>query len=65
MSKRKPKVRHLLKKSLTNREYKIRAINFLYPPYSDYDYTWKNWNFPNHKGRSYKTWKHTRKTQWK
>jgi hypothetical protein len=64
MSKSKPKVRHLLKKSTTNREYKINVINFLYPPYSDYDYNWKH-GMPRYKLRSYKTWKHTRKTQWK
>lgn len=57
--------RHLLNKSVTNREYKIRLKLVEYPPYWDGDYTWKVWKFPNHKRRSYKTWKHTRKTQWK
>lgn len=53
-----------LKKAKTNHEYRVLYLRDLYPPYSDYDWNWKH-KFPLYKGRSYKTWKHTRKTQWK
>lgn len=49
----------------TNREYRILYLTKLYPPWDDSDHSWINKKFPNHKGRSYKTWKHTRKTQYK
>ena len=53
-----------LNQAQTSMEYnKIRYLD-TYGVYWDGDHSWKN-NFPNHKGRSYKTWKHTRKHQWK
>ena len=36
-----------------------------YCPYCECDWSWKNKNHPNHKRREWKTWKYTRKTQWK
>ena len=54
-----------LNKAKNNHQYRILWLMYMYPPYSDYDWSWVNKKFPNHKGRSYTTWKHTRKTQWK
>ena len=54
-----------LNKAIDNKEYNIIYFNMLYPPYSEYDWAWKNKNFPNHKGRSYKSWKYNRKTRYK
>ena len=54
-----------LNKANNNRECRLILLQIEYPPYSDYDWTWKNRDFPNHKARSYKTWKYNRKTKWK
>jgi hypothetical protein len=54
-----------LNKANNGKGYKIISSLINYPPYSEYDWTWKNRDFPNHKRRSYKTWKYNRKTQWK
>lgn len=54
-----------LNKAQSNREYNKLLYDIIYGPWWDGDYTWKNKDFPNHKGRSYKTWKYNRKKQWK
>jgi hypothetical protein len=60
----KKRIRAKLNKANTGKEYKILLYLELYPPYWDGDYNWK-YGKPRYKIRSYKTWKHTRKTQWK
>ena len=52
-------------KAEDGRTYRLLKLREMYPPYWDGDYNWKYGDFPNHVARSYKTWKHTRKTQWK
>jgi len=55
-----------LNKAKSSKEYKALLwmdINGYYM--WDWGWNWKRPDFPNHKGREYKTWKHTRKTQWK
>ena len=52
-------------KAETGRHQRVLLLNELYPPYNDEGYNWRNGGFPNHKGRSYKTWKYTRKKQYK
>ena len=55
-----------LNKAQNNREYNsLRWLEIYGYDMYDWGWNWKNYHFPNHKGRSYKTWKHTRKTQWK
>jgi hypothetical protein len=54
-----------LKKANNNREYQKLLYLDLYGAYWDWDYNWKCKDFSNTKGRSYKTWKHNRKTKWK
>jgi hypothetical protein len=54
-----------LNKANNSKEYGIIFDLINYPPYSEYDWSWKYGDFPNHKWRSYKTWKHNRKNQWK
>ena len=54
-----------LNKVSNNKEYNRTHLKILYPPWDEYDWTWKHGNLPNHKWRSYKTWKHNRKTQWR
>ena len=56
-----------LNKANNSNEYGNILFNILYPPYWDEDYSWSRANrkFPNYKWRSYRTWKHNRKTQWK
>ena len=54
-----------LNKANSNREYGKLLYLDLYGTYWDGDYNWKCGDFSNHKGRSYKTWKHNRSTQWK
>lgn len=57
--------RALYKKANNGRHQRLMLIRELYPPYCDGEHTWKHSKFPNHKARSYKTWKYNRKTQWK
>lgn len=57
--------RKKLDKSINNHHYRILFLNFHYPPYYDEGWNWKNKNISNHKAREFKTWKHTRKTQYK
>lgn len=54
-----------LRKAETNREYKARLLAYIWPGYCEYDYTWKLPNMSNQKRRSYRSWKHNRKTRWK
>jgi hypothetical protein len=54
-----------LNKALSNNEYNRIQLKELYPPWDEYDWTWHHGNMPNHKWRSYKTWKHNRKTKYK
>jgi hypothetical protein len=54
-----------LDKANDNREYRRKFLQYEYPTYSEYDWTWKHGDFPNHKWRSYKTWKYNRKNKWK
>ena len=63
MSKNRNRAR--LNKTNTSKEYKCELILILYPPYDDYNWSWHGRNMPNHKWRSYKTWKHNRKTKYK
>ena len=63
--KRKKTIRAKLKKAKTNKEYKSAIFMHFYDPYSEYDCNWTHGDFPNHKWREFKTWKHNRKTQWK
>ena len=63
MSKNRNRAR--LNKAHNTREYGIVLNLIHYPPYSDYDWSWWHGDLPNHKWRSYKTWKHNRKTRWK
>lgn len=57
--------RKRLNKAINNKEYNNLRYLELYGVYWDGDYNWKCIDFSNNKGRSYKTWKHTRKKQWK
>lgn len=67
--------RTMLDTSQDGREYKIRIINELYPPYWDeglnfYPKWKKGFVNPNrqllaHEVRMYRSWKHNRKTQYK
>lgn len=57
--------RSRLNKSVNNSDYRKLFLEHYYPPYCDEGWTWKSKHFPNHKGRSYKSWKHNRLTQWK
>ena len=56
-----------LNKAEDGSTYRKYWINHLYPPYWDEDYSWSRagGEFPNYKWRSYRTWKHNRKRQWK
>lgn len=54
-----------LNKSNNGREYWIILNLIDYPPFCEYDVTWHHGDLPNYKWRSYKTWKHHRKNQWK
>lgn len=54
-----------LNKAHNNQEYRKLFLRELYPPYYEEGWTWRHGNFPNHKWREYKTWKHNRKTQYK
>ena len=58
MKKQKRK-RAKLSKVQDSRSYKIIYMNYLYPPYWD-DGKYDNWN-----RREFRTWKRTRRTQWK
>ena len=62
MSKNKTKA--FLGKAETSREYTFRLIRYLYPPYWDDGLNFKKGHSTD-KYRSYKTWKHSRKTKWK
>jgi len=46
-------------------EYNRLLLKMLYPPYYDEGWNRRIIKFPNHKYRSYKTWKYNRKTKWK
>lgn len=50
-----------LNKATSNAEYNRKHLKMLYPPWDEYDWTWNHGNMPNHKWRSYRTWKHNRK----
>lgn len=52
------------KKATTNREYRAIIGDLLWPPYWDEGIKYINGLF-GHERRMYKSWKHTRKTQWK
>lgn len=52
------------KKAITNKEYRKMYINDLYPLYWDEGLNFKK-GHSSTKYRSYKTWKHNRKTQYK
>ena len=54
-----------LNKANNGREYEIILNSILYPVYSEYDYTWWHGDLSNDKWRSYKSWKHNRKTKFK
>lgn len=53
-----------LNKAETSSQYKRIMLNELYPPYWD-DGLFLKKGHPSHKYRSYKTWKHSRKNQFK
>ncbi len=53
-----------LNKANNGREYWIILNLMDYPPFCEYD-KWHHGDVPNYKWRSYKTWKHNRKTQYK
>ena len=53
------------KKARNNQQYRKLYLMWLYPPYYDEGWTWRNPNLPNHKWREFRTWKHTRRNQWK
>lgn len=55
------------RKAVINSDYRKLYLSDLYPPYWDEDYSWSRsgHKFPNYKWRSYKTWKHNRKTKYK
>ncbi len=60
----KNRTRAFLKNAQTNREYKLRLIRDLYPLYWDEGLNFKK-GHSSDKYRSYKTWKHSRKTKYK
>jgi hypothetical protein len=53
-----------LKKSECGRDYHLISLNEWYPLYWDEGLNFKK-GHPSIKYRSYKTWKHNRRTQWK
>ena len=53
-----------LKKATCSRDYKRMLLDELYPMYWDEGLNFKK-GHSSDKYRSYKTWKHNRKTQWK
>ena len=69
----------LLRRAETDREFRIKKINKIYPPYDDYWYRNLHYTYnPYVKGfkrpkkqiwkrkvREYRTWKYNRKTQWR
>lgn len=48
-----------------NRWYNITDFHWKFDPWDDYGYSWHHGDLSNHKWRSYKTWKHNRKTKYK
>jgi hypothetical protein len=56
--------RSKFKKCITGREYRIVLINLLYPPYWDEGLIFKG-RLLSYQQRRYKTWKYSRKTQYK
>jgi hypothetical protein len=55
-----------LNKAKSSKEYKCLLWWSVYGrDYWDWGWNFSYGDFPNHKWRSYKTWKHNRKTQWK
>jgi len=54
-----------LNKATTSKHYQAILTSMLFPTYWDECITWQHQNMPNHKYRSYKTWKHSRKTKYK
>jgi hypothetical protein len=54
-----------LNKATTSKHYQAILIAMLFPSYWDEGLRWQHPNIPNHKYRSYKTWKYNRKTKWK
>ena len=53
-----------LKKAEDQGSYRKIYLNDLYPPYCEERWSWKR-NIANHKYREFRTWKHTRKKQYK
>ena len=53
-----------LKKATCSKDYRLIFLKFEYPPYWDDGLNFKK-GHSSVKYRSYKTWKHNRKTQWK
>ena len=53
-----------LNKAEIGKHYRLKLINELYPLYWDEGLNFKK-GHPSIKYRSYKSWKHNRKTQWK
>ena len=62
MSKNRNRKR--LDKSESNSQYRKNFLKMKYPPYWDDDYNWIDGR-PRYKKRSYKSWKHNRKKQYK
>lgn len=54
-----------LNRANDNHHYQILFLKFEYGYYYEEGWTWRNSNLPNHKWRSYRTWKHNRKKQFK
>lgn len=55
-----------LKKAKTSKEYNCIRWMLIYGyDMWDYGYNFNHGDMENHKWRSYRTWKHNRKTKWK
>lgn len=52
-------------KAINNSDYRKLFLQWHYPPYYEEGWNWTHGVLPNHKWRSYRSWKHNRKTQWK
>ena len=48
-----------------NRWYNITNFKWNNDPWDDYGWNFSHGNLPNNKWRSYRTWKHNRKTHYK
>jgi hypothetical protein len=63
--KAKRKNGKVAKSTTHNKEYKIITAPDKYECDWDYGWNFNHGNLPNHKWREFRTWKHSRKTQWK